>query len=100
MVLLVTLVFNNKNHRNIQWTEDGSIVAALGFGVNNRIENVFLDHEDIVAVFSSDAKVKFERWDVWDTKESSEEIQKSTELGKPTFNLEVQHKKKRLQVVF
>jgi len=76
------LVFNNRNHKNIQWTEDGSIVAALGFGVNNRVENVFLDHEDIVAVFSPDAKVKFDRWDVWDAKESSEEIQKSMELGK------------------
>jgi hypothetical protein len=76
------LVFNNRNHKNIQWTEDGSIVAALGFGVNNRVENVFLDYEDIVAVFSPDAKVKFDRWDVWDAKESSEEIQKSMELGK------------------
>lgn len=76
------LVFNNRNHRNIQWSEDGSIVAALGFGVNNRIENCFLHHEDIVAVFSPDAKVKFDRWDIWDAKESPEEMQKSMELGK------------------
>ncbi|MGB9716401.1 MAG: hypothetical protein ACPL1G_08355 [Thermodesulfovibrionales bacterium] len=25
------LVFNNRNHKNLQWTEDGSIVTALVF---------------------------------------------------------------------
>ena len=62
----LVLVFNTGNHKNLQWTEDGSIVAALGFGSNNRIENCFIHHEDIVAVFCPDAKVKFDRWDVWD----------------------------------
>lgn len=66
------LVFNSRNHKNLQWTEDGSIVAALGFGVNNRIENCFIYHEDIVSVFSADAMVRYERWDMSEIRESSE----------------------------
>jgi hypothetical protein len=76
------LVFNNRNHRNLQWTEDGNIVAALSFGVSNRVENCFLHHEDIVAVFSPDAKVKFDRWDMWDVKEFPEASDKLTEPEK------------------
>jgi hypothetical protein len=78
------LLFNNRNHRNLQWTEDGSIVAALGFGVNNRIENCFLHHEDIVAVFSPDAEVKFDRWDMVEAKEATEESEQSMEHKKET----------------
>jgi hypothetical protein len=76
------LVLNNRNHRNLQWTEDGSIAATLSFGVNNKMENCFLHHEDIVAVFSPDAKVKLDRWDVLDIKESLTESKKSIEPGK------------------
>lgn len=68
----IILVFNNRNHKNLQWTEDGSIVTALGFGTNNKIENCFIHYEDIVSVFSPDAMVKFDRWDIMDAKESSE----------------------------
>ena len=75
----LALVFNNKNHKNLQWTEDGGIVAALGFGTNNRIENCFIHNEDIVSVFSPDAKVKFDRWDMLDAKESPEESEKFRE---------------------
>jgi hypothetical protein len=80
------LLFNNMNHRNLQWTEDGSIVAALGFGVNNTIENCFLHHEDIVAVFSPDAEVKFDRWDMLKAKETTEESEQSMEHNKETCN--------------
>ena len=73
------LILNNRNHRNLQWTEDGSIAAALSFGTNNRVENCFIHHEDIMAVFSPDAKVKFDRWDVLDKKESLTESEKSRE---------------------
>jgi hypothetical protein len=66
------LTFNSRNHKNLQWTEDGSIVAALGFGGSNRIENCFIYQEDIVSVFSPDAMVKFDRWDMSEVKESSE----------------------------
>jgi len=78
----LTLVFNNKNHKNLQWTEDGGIVAALGFSANNRIENCFIHNEDIVSVSSPDAKVKFDRWDMWDVKESPEESKRSREPEK------------------
>src|SRR3989304_6132419 len=40
------LIFNNRNHKSLQWTEDGSIVAALGFGVSNRIENNVIPRPD------------------------------------------------------
>ena len=80
------LVFNSRNHKNLQWTEDGSIVAALGFGTNNRIENCFIHHEDIVAVFSPDAEVKFDRWDMLEAKETTEESEQSMEHEKATCN--------------
>jgi len=79
------LLFNNRNHRNLQWTEDGSIVAALGFGTNNRIENCFIHYEDIIAVFSPEAGVKFDRWDVLEAKDPLEvsELPKETERERP-----------------
>jgi hypothetical protein len=76
------LVFNSRNHKNLQWTEDGGIVAALGFGANNRIENCFIHNEDIVSVFSPDAKVKFDRWDIGDAKETPDESKRSREPEK------------------
>lgn len=83
----LVLVFNTRNHKNLQWTEDGSIVAALGFGANNRIENCFIHHEDIVAVFCPDAKVKFDRWDVWDAGKTRES-EKSIEYEKEKYSEE------------
>lgn len=67
------LVFNNKNYKSLQWTEDGSIVTALGFGASNRIENCFIHYEDIISVFSPDAMVKFDRWDMMDRESSEKE---------------------------
>jgi len=78
----LVLVFNSRNHKTLQWTDDGSIVAALGFGAGNRIENCFIHHEDIVAVFCPDAKVKFDRWDTWDAKETPDESERSREPEK------------------
>ncbi len=72
----MVLVFNNKNHKNLQWLEDGSITATLGFGLSNRQEACFLHSDDIVSVFSPDAKVKFDRWDMWDIDESTKESEK------------------------
>ncbi|MDO9288569.1 MAG: hypothetical protein Q7T83_07240 [Thermodesulfovibrionales bacterium] len=67
------LVFNNRNSRTIQWAEDGSIVTTLGFGVSNKPENCFLHCDDIVAVYSPDAKVKVDRWDMLNMEDSSAE---------------------------
>jgi hypothetical protein len=71
------LVFNNKNYKTLQWTEDGGIIAALGFGVSNRAEKCFIHHNDIVAVFSPDAKVKFDRWDMFDREDSKAKLDES-----------------------
>lgn len=69
----IILVFNNKNHRSLQWTEDGSIVATLAFGANNKQEKCFLYYDDVAALYSPDAKLKFERWDLWDMEDSFKE---------------------------
>ena len=67
------LIFNQKNHKTLQWTEDGSIITTLGFGAGNRPEKCFLYFDDIVSVFSPDARVKLDRWDIWGGKEESEQ---------------------------
>lgn len=59
------LVFTLKNHRSLLWTEDGSISVKLSFGVQNRLEECFIYCDDIVALYSPDARIKFDRWDVW-----------------------------------
>lgn len=74
----LVLVFNRNNHKNLQWTEDGSLIATLGFGTGNRPERCFLHYDDIVSVFSPDTKIRFERWDMWDTEEQTEEIKETT----------------------
>ena len=67
------LTFNQKNHKNLQWTEDGSIITTLGFGTGNRPEKCFLYFDDIVSVFSPDARVKLDRWDIWGVQEDPEQ---------------------------
>jgi len=67
------LIFNQKNHKTLQWTEDGSIITTLGFGAGNRPEKCFLYFDDIVSVFSPDARVRLDRWDIWGGKEESEQ---------------------------
>jgi len=75
------LIFNQKNYKDLQWAEDGSIIATLGFGANNSLEKCFLHCDDIVSVFSPDARIKFDRWDVWVTEDSQNEP-KSSEISK------------------
>lgn len=72
----LVLAFNSKNYKTLQWTEDGSIVTTLGFGSNNKVENCFLHADDIVSVYSPDAKIKFDRWDMLETKDALSEPQK------------------------
>lgn len=61
----LVLVFTRNNYRNLHWSEDGCLHAQLGFGAVNRPEPCVLHADDIVAVFSPDARVKYERWDMW-----------------------------------
>ncbi|MDP1759684.1 MAG: hypothetical protein Q8K77_07805 [Thermodesulfovibrionales bacterium] len=72
----LVLAFNSKNYKTLQWTEDGSIVTTLGFGSNNKVENCFLHSDDIISVYSPDAKIKFDRWDMMETKDSLSEPRK------------------------
>jgi hypothetical protein len=60
----LVLVFNRQNHKNLQWTEDGSVIATLGFGTGNRPEKCFFYCDDIASVFSAAAGVKFDIWNV------------------------------------
>lgn len=69
----IILVFNSRNYKNLQWTEDGSIITSLGFGISNKLEKCFLHFDDIVSVFSPDAMIRFERWDMWDMQDNSQE---------------------------
>ena len=69
----IVLVFNSRNYKNLQWAEDGSIITALGFGVNNKLEKCFLHFDDIVSVFSPDAMIRFDRWDMWDMQDNPQE---------------------------
>jgi hypothetical protein len=78
------LVFTQKNCRGLIWSDDGSIQATLGFGAGNKPEKCFLYADDIISVFSPDAKIKFDRWDVWeqqDTVIKSDNISKSVDTG-------------------
>ena len=64
------LVFNQRNYKNLVWSDDGNISSTLGFGLSNKSEKCFLHSDDIVSVFSPDAKIKFDRWDIWEQKDS------------------------------
>jgi len=81
----IVLIFNQKNHKNLQWTEEGGIIAALGFGAGNRPEKCFLHCDDIVSVFSPFAKVRFERGDIWEVQPEAEEAEVPS--GKKTKKL-------------
>ena len=78
----LVLAFNNKNYKALQWTEDGSIVTTLGFGANNRPENCFLHSDDIISVYSPDAKIKFDRWDMLEVEEALPETQELQDYKK------------------
>jgi hypothetical protein len=68
----IILVFNQTNHKTLQWTDEGSIVTTLGFGHGNKPEKCFFHCDDIVSVFSPDAQVRFDRWDMWKRERSAE----------------------------
>jgi hypothetical protein len=82
----LVLVFTQKNCRDLMWSDDGSIRVTLGFGAGNKPEKCFIHADDIVSVFSPDAKVKLDRWDIWDqqdaaTKSDAVPRARSTESG-------------------
>lgn len=76
----IILVFNQNNHKTLQWTDEGSITTTLGFGRGNKPEKCFFHFDDIVSVFSPDAQVRLDRWDMWQ-KESSVEKQEGVAIS-------------------
>jgi len=69
----LVLVFNDKNYKTLQWTDDGSIISSLGFGSGNKPENCFIHADDIASIYSPDAMIKFDRWDMLEAKEAPSE---------------------------
>ena len=69
----LVLVFTDKNFKTLQWTDDGSIRTSLGFGAGNRPEKCYLHFDDIVSVYSPDAMVKIDRWDMIEAQKVAEE---------------------------
>ena len=57
------------------------IVVTLGFGVNNMPEKCFLHSDDIISVFSPDARVKLDRWDIWGLAEQPADTKGPEEPG-------------------
>lgn len=75
----LVLVFNSQNHKTLQWTDDGSIITALGFGAGNKPENCVIHSDDILSVFSPDAGLKLDRWDMINPEDSSKDKGKAKE---------------------
>ncbi len=55
------LVFNNKTNNTLDWDTDGNLTCVLAFGA--RKEDIYVDHDDLVGVFSQEAGVHFLRSD-------------------------------------
>lgn len=55
------LVFNDKTSNTLNWDAEGNLTCVLAFGA--RKEDVFVHHDDLLGVFSSEAGVQFLRSD-------------------------------------
>jgi len=55
------LVFNNQTNNKLTWDAEGNVTCILAFGT--RKEDIFIHHDDLLGVFSSEAKVQFVRSD-------------------------------------
>jgi len=78
----LVLVFTNSNYRRLHWTEDGNITVTVSFGNDNRLENCFLHHDDIIALYSPDAMVKYDRWDILNIEGAIKQQKEMKGIGK------------------
>jgi hypothetical protein len=78
----LVLVFTHTNYRRLHWTEDGNISVTVSFGNDNRLENCFLHHDDIIALYSPDAMVKYDRWDILNIEEATKQQKEMKGIGK------------------
>lgn len=58
------LVFNNQTNTTLTWDAEGNLTCILAFGT--RKEDIFIHHDDLLGVFSPEAKVQFVRSDAGD----------------------------------
>lgn len=58
------LVFNNQTNNTLTWDAEGNLTCILAFGA--RKEDIFIHHDDLLGVFSPEAKVQFVRSDAGD----------------------------------
>lgn len=63
----LVLAFNNKTNTILTWDDSGNLSCILAFGA--RKEDVTINHDDLLGVFSPEAGVQFIRSDIG--KESS-----------------------------
>ncbi len=55
------LVFNNRTNNTLNWDDEGNLTCILAFGT--RKEDIYIHHDDMLAVFSPEAGVQFMRSD-------------------------------------
>ncbi|MHB8846453.1 MAG: hypothetical protein ACYC7L_17090 [Nitrospirota bacterium] len=55
------LVFNSQTNNTLAWDDEGNLTCILAFGA--RKEDILIHHDDLLGVFSPDAKVQFVRSD-------------------------------------
>lgn len=56
------LVFNNKTNNTLDWDAEGNLTCVLAFGT--RKEDVYIHHDDLLGVYSLEARVQFLRNDI------------------------------------
>jgi hypothetical protein len=54
----------------------------VSFGNDNRLENCFIHHDDIIALYSPDAMVKYDRWDILNIEEATKQQKDMKNTGK------------------
>jgi hypothetical protein len=85
------LIFNNKTNAALNWDGDGNVTCVLAFGT--RKEDVYIDHDDLLGVFSPEAGVQFLRSDV--SIEPAEAPEPDTEHGEKKQVVSISNFKKR-----
>jgi hypothetical protein len=57
----LVLAFNNKTNTKLDWDAEGNISCVLAFGTQK--EDIYIHHDDLLGVFSTQAGVQFLRSD-------------------------------------
>jgi len=60
----LVLAFNNKTNTKLDWDAEGNISCILAFGTQK--EDIYIHHDDLLGVFSTQAGVQFLRSDAGD----------------------------------